>query len=609
MDDGGQPSERDTAPIEIAVPDVPRPVGRALDAAIAAGIVPPDARSLCAELDRRFHAAEGQLTQGISPAALWLASVDWGAHMANAPFHRVELAADAAKTALRFWTGLFSGATVQPGPGDHRFADPQWKTAPFTAYEQAFLLAQGWMERATTGLQGVSPENERIVNFSARQWMDVFAPSNLPWTNPEIQTATQAKRGRNLADGFSNYLRDLAKLCGRAAESGDHGLAVGRDLAITPGKIVFRNELIELIQYSPQTETVHAEPVLIVPAWIMKYYILDLSPHNSLTRYLVQQGYTVFCISWRNPGAELRDTAFDAYRSHGLMAALDAVNAIRPGAKVHACGYCLGGTLLSVGAAAMSRDGDNRLQDVTLFCAQTDFTEAGELQLFTTEDQVSFLEDIMSAKGYLDGKQMAGAFELLRSRDLIWSRVVKSYWLGEQEHANDLMTWNEDATRMPARMHAEYLRKMFLRNELAEGRLLADGAPVSVGDIRIPFFVVSTETDHVAPWHSVYKINLLNEGEITFVLTTGGHNAGIVSEPGHPHRSFHIRQRAAGDHYVGPEQWLASAERREGSWWPAWLSWLDARSGPRDQSPPAMGAPEKGYAPVQDAPGTYILER
>ena len=610
MDDGGQPSKRDTAPIGIVGLDAPRPLGRASDGvATDAGIMLPDAPSSCADLDRRFHAAEGRLTQGSSPNALWLASLDWAVHMANAPFHRVELASDAARTVLRFWTGLFGDAAMQPGPGDHRFADPQWKAAPFAAFAQAFLLAQGWVERATTGLQGISPENERIVNFAARQWMDVFAPSNLPWTNPEILTVTQAKRGSNLVDGFGNYLRDLAKLWGWATEGGDRGLKVGRDLAITPGKVVFRNALIELIQYAPQTETVHAEPVLIVPAWIMKYYILDLSPQNSLVRYLVEQGYTVFCISWRNPGAELRDTAFDAYRSDGLMAALDAVSAIRPGVKVHACGYCLGGTLLSIGAAAMSRDGDTRLKDVTLFCAQTDFTEAGELQLFTTEDQVSFLEDVMGSKGYLDGRQMAGAFELLRSRDLIWSRIVRSYWLGEQEHANDLMTWNEDATRMPARMHTEYLRKMFLRNELAEGRLLVDGAPVSVGNIRVPFFVVSTETDHVAPWRSVHKINLLNEGEITFVLTTGGHNAGIVSEPGHPHRSFHIQQRPAGGHYVGPEQWLASAERRDGSWWPAWLSWLDAHSGPRDQPPPAMGAPEQGYAPIQDAPGTYILER
>jgi polyhydroxyalkanoate synthase len=609
MDLGGHPSKQDTVPAGGVGSDIPRPVEPASDTATRSRGTLPAAPSLCAELDRRFHAAEGRLTQGGSPTALWLASLDWAAHLANAPFRRAELAADAAETASRFWQGFIGGATVQPGPGDHRFANAKWKTMPFTAYEQAFLLAQAWVEKATTGLPGVSPENERLVNFAARQWMDFFAPSNLPWTNPEILSATLAQCGSNLVDGFDNYLHDLAKLSGSPPASADHGLELGRDLATTPGKVVFRNELVELIQYSPQTEVVHAEPVLVVPAWIMKYYILDLSPHNSLIGYLVRQGYTVFCISWRNPGAELRDMPFDAYRSDGLMAALDAVSAIRPGSKVHACGYCLGGTLLSIGAAAMARDGDDRLKDVTLFCAQTDFTEAGELQLFTTEDQVAFLEDVMAAQGYLDGKQMGGAFELLRSRDLIWSRLVKSYWLGAQDHANDLMTWNEDATRMPARMHAEYLRKLFLGNELTEGRLLAGGAPVAVGDIRIPLFVVSTETDHVTPWRSVYKINLLNEGEITFVLTTGGHNAGIVSEPGHPHRSFRIGRRAAGNHYVGPDQWLASAERREGSWWPAWLAWLDAGSGPRDHPLPTMGAAEEGYPPIQDAPGTYILER
>ncbi|MGC1303868.1 MAG: alpha/beta fold hydrolase [Caulobacteraceae bacterium] len=597
MDDGGQLPRRTTTPLA--------PLGRPPQAAVSSDRAMP----LFADLDRRFHAAEGQLTSGGSPLALWLASVDWAAHMANAPFRRSALGVEAGAQWLRFWQGALGGDSVQPSPGDHRFGDPQWKALPFNLYEQAFLLMQEWMETATKGVPGVNPENERLVNFAARQWLDIFSPSNSPWINPEVLRATTEKGGQNFVEGLENFMADLAKVSSNPEGEPDSGLKVGRDLAVTPGQVVFCNDLIELIQYSPQTGTVRAEPVLITPAWIMKYYILDLSPHNSLIRYLVEQGYTVFCISWRNPGADLRDVPFDAYRSDGLMTAIDAVSAIRPGVKIHACGYCLGGTLLAIGAATMARDGDDRLADITLFCAQTDFTEAGELQLFTTEEQVSFLEDVMARQGYLDGRQMGSAFELLRSRDLIWSRLLKSYWLGEKDQPNDLMTWNDDATRMPARMHSEYLRTLFLRNDLAEGRLLAGGRAISIGDIRAPLFVVSTETDHVAPWRSVYKINLLNEGEVTFVLTTGGHNAGIVSEPGHPHRSFHIQTRAADAGYVGPDEWAASAERREGSWWLAWQAWLDARSGAQDMAPPTMGATGRGYAPLRDAPGKYVLER
>lgn len=609
--DEGSLSKRDTAPRhELLVPENARK-SKVVDT--GAVTLPPkqaaSAGSTYAELDRTFHAAQGEFTQGASPLALWLAWADWAAHSANAPFRRAQLAEEAVSTCLRFWGGLVEGRTIEPGPGDHRFTDPGWRNLPFSAFQQAFLAAQSWTEKASTGLPGVAPDSERIVNFAARQVLDAFSPSNVPWLNPEVIAATWAEGGMNFVRGAQNYWRDVLALTGSPSSPDGPELRVGRDLAVTPGKVVFRNALIELIQYSPQTDTVRPEPVLIVPAWIMKYYILDLSPRNSLIRYLVASGYTVFCISWRNPGPEMRDTSFDDYRREGFLAALDAVTTICPDETVHACGYCLGGTLLAIGAAAMARDGDDRLASITLFCAQTDFTEAGELQLFTTEDQVAFLEDVMSRQGYLDGRQMGGAFQLLRSRDLIWSRVLKTYWLGKREHPNDLMTWNEDATRMPFRMHSDYLRSLFLRDDLAEGRFKVDGRPIAVRDIRAPFFVVGTETDHVAPWRSVYKIHLLNDGEVTFVLTTGGHNAGIVSEPGHPHRSFHIHVRPAEARYIGPDEWLAGAERRDGSWWPAWVAWLDQRSGPRDRPSPGMGAPAKGYPLLGEAPGQYVLER
>ncbi|HUN97131.1 MAG TPA: alpha/beta fold hydrolase, partial [Bradyrhizobium sp.] len=342
-------------------------------------------------------------------------------------------------------------------------------------------------------------------------------------------------------------------------------------------------------------------------AWIMKYYILDLSPGNSFIRYLVSQGFTVFCISWRNPGADLRDTSFDDYRRFGVMTAIDAISAICGGEKIHGCGYCLGGTLLSIAAAAMARDGDDRLATVTLLAAQTDFTEAGELQLFTDEGQLALLDDVMWRQGYLDSTQMAGAFQMLRSNDLVWSRIIRTYLLGEREHGNDLMAWNADATRMPFRMHSEYLRKMFLNNDLAEGRYQVDGRPIAVQDIRKPLFVVGTETDHVAPWRSVYKIHLLNDGDITFVLTSGGHNAGIVSEPGHPHRHFRIASRQHQNSYLAPEEWMSSMAPRDGSWWPQLVTWLDERSG-APVGPPPLSAPAKGYAALGDAPGTYVRE-
>ena len=408
--------------------------------------------------------------------------------------------------------------------------------------------------------------------------------------------------------GWRNFADDWQRWLTGQKPAGTEQFEPGKSVAVTPGEVVYRNHLIELIQYAPTTAHVYAEPVLIVPAWIMKYYILDLSPNNSLVRYLVEQGHTVFMISWRNPTEEDRNLGMDDYRRLGILAALDAIGSIVPDTRVHAVGYCLGGTLLAIASAALARDNDQRLQTMTLLAAQTDFTEAGELMLFMNVAQVSFLESMMWERGVLDTHQMSGAFQMLRSNDLIWSRMVRDYLLGERRPQNDLMAWNTDQTRLPFQMHSEYMRVLFLNNDLAEGRYRVDGKTIAISDISIPIFSIGTETDHVAPWKSVYKINLLaNSQEVTFLLTSGGHNAGIVSEPGHPRRSFRLQSRAGRQPYIDPETWYESTPCNEGSWWPAWQQWL-ANHSSAQTTPPAMGAPAAGYATLGDAPGSYIYQ-
>jgi polyhydroxyalkanoate synthase len=364
---------------------------------------------------------------------------------------------------------------------------------------------------------------------------------------------------------------------------------------------------MELIQYAPTTPRVHAEPILIVPAWIMKYYILDLSPSNSMIRWLVERGHTVFAISWKNPGANERDLGMADYDHLGVRAALDAIGRIVPRARVHAVGYCLGGTLLATVAAALARDGDERLATVSLFAAQTDFTDPGELALFIDESQVVFLENLMARSGYLDKRQMASTFQMLRSNDLIWSHRLSSHLLGERRPVTDVMAWNADGTRLPYRMHREYLRGFFLRNALAHGEWQVDGRAVNLDDIHVPVFSVGAVQDHVAPWRSVYKLHALTDAEQTFVLTAGGHNVGIVNPPGGDARaSYRKRTWHAGDRLLTPDEWLDVTESVAGSWWTTWGTWLDAHSSTQ-VAPPALGAP--GLPPLDAAPGRYVLER
>jgi poly[(R)-3-hydroxyalkanoate] polymerase subunit PhaC len=609
--------------VETPTPDpgsaVPAPAAPHADHPAAAlpteSFEPPAPNSQTFEaMDRALHAGLARLTRGISPIVLWRAYLDWLVHLSFSPGKQAELADKAFRKALR--VALHAGravidpatpACIQPLPQDRRFTGEAWQSPPFSLYWQGFLLTQQWWHVATTGFRGIPRQERDILEFTSRQLLDIAAPSNFILTNPEVLNTTVAQGGTNLVQGAWNMVEDWERVISGKRPVGADKYVVGETVATTPGRVVFCNRLIELIQYAPATAKVQAEPVLIVPAWIMKYYILDLSPHNSLVRYLVGQGHTVFMISWKNPTSEDAGLGLDDYRRLGVDAALAAIEAIVPDRKVHGVGYCLGGTLLAITAAAMERDGDHRLQTVTLLAAQTDFTEAGEIMLFVDESQVAYLENLMWDQGYLDTYQMAGAFQMLRSNDLIWSRIVHEYLLGRRQEMNDLMAWNADLTRLPFRMHSEYLRRLFLRNELAQGRYEVDGRPVAVSDIRASVFMVGTTRDHVAPWRSVYKLHLLADTDVTFCLTSGGHNAGIVSEPGHPGRSYQLATKPADDMYVDPDTWQAATPARAGSWWPEWVNWLDAHSS-GEVKPPALGAPDKGHPALDPAPGRYVLQ-
>ena len=523
--------------------------------------------------DRLFHAVMGRFTAGISPASLALAYADWLLHLSQSPGKQQILVDKALRKCVRLalyigrnLSNTECGPCIEPLIQDRRFRAEQWQHWPYCLIYQNFLLHQQWWHNATTGIGGLSQHHQQVVSFAARQLLDMLSPVNFITTNPEVLDASINENGKNLLRGMQYLIEDWERSVGSKAPIGIDKFRPGHEVAITPGQVIYRNRLIELIQYAPQTSEVFKQPILIVPAWIMKYYILDLSPHNSLVNYLVQRGHTVYMISWRNPGPEERDMGMDDYLHRGLLDALHQVCMREPDQKVNAVGYCLGGTLLAIAAAWLAQQHQKKLASLTLLAAQTDFTEAGELRLFIDDSQLDYLDDIMWNQGFLDNRQMAGAFQLLRSHDLVWSRMVNQYLLGQREKLTDLMAWNADATRMPYRMQSEYLRQLFLNNDLFAGRFKVGGRTLALSDIRIPSFVVATESDHVAPWHSVYKLNLAIGADLTFLLTSGGHNAGITSEPGHPRRRYRVGLCPHGENYIDPDRWLQNTAVKDGSW-------------------------------------------
>jgi polyhydroxyalkanoate synthase len=567
------------------------------------------------DVSRHFLATLAQWTGGLSPQAFGGAWFNVLARLAAAPGRQAELAGSALRKTLAL--AQFSGAALKGQapqaagtPYANRFADPAWSKFPFNLMAQSFLSASEWAREAVRNVPGADAAAENIVGFTVREGLELVAPDNYLATNPQLIRQTVDENGRNLARGLKHLAEDVSRTFKGLGPVGVEHYEVGKQVAATPGKVILRNRLMELIQYAPQTATVRAEPILIVPAWIMKYYILDLSPQNSLVNYLTGLGYTVFMISWKNPTAEDRGLAMDDYLTLGVRAALDTVTEVVPKHKVHAVGYCIGGTLLAIAAAELAAQDDGRLATATMFAAQTDFSEPGELSIFISPAQLAMLEAMMWKEGVLESRQMGGAFQLLRTYDLLWAPSIATYLRGERSGVNDLMSWNADGTRMAYRMHTDYLRQLYLNNDLAEGRYVANGEQVSLSDVTVPMFVVGTETDHVAPWRSVYKVGkLVRSTDYTFCLTSGGHNAGIISGPQHPKRRHRVHTAKAGARLLSPDRYLERVEPTPGSWWPTWAQWLDGHSSERKVAPPKMGAAKKGLKPLCAAPGTYVLAK
>ncbi|MGE5504880.1 MAG: PHA/PHB synthase family protein [Actinomycetota bacterium] len=502
--------------------------------------------------------------------------------------------------------GEETSPVAQPEAGDRRFKDEMWEDNEIFDYiKQSYLLSARWVQGLVRNVEGLDDHAAKKVDFYTRQFVDAMAPSNFVLTNPEVLRATVESGGENLLKGLNNLLDDLERGKGNLAiKMTDYdAFKVGENIAVTPGKVVFQNSLMQLLQYTPTTEQVFAKPLLIVPPWINKFYILDLRAKNSFIKWAVDQGHTVFVISWVNPDEELAFKTFEDYMKEGPLAALDAIEKATGEKKVDAIGYCLGGTLLVSTLAWMAAKGDDRVASATLFTTMTDFSEPGELGVFIDEEQLAGLEDRMSLHGYLDGRDMAMTFNMLRANDLIWSFVVNNYLLGKDPFPFDLLYWNSDSTRMPAAMHSFYLRKMYQENQLVvPGGITLDGVPIDLGTIKTPLYMLSTREDHIAPWKSTYALTQHVAGPVKFVLAASGHIAGVVNPPAANKYCFWSNAKKP----KNPDTWLASAKQEEGSWWTDWQKWVEKYAGAKV----AARQPGTGRLPAfEDAPGAYVKVR
>ena len=567
-------------------------------------------RHLVAEFLKRQSAENG--VGMANPLSIGAAFFEMTARMMSDPSRLVQAQLSLWNDYLTLWqrtTQRFLGGSaepmIEPPAGDRRFRDKAWTdNTLFDFIKQSYLLTARWLQGTVKQVDGIDERTARKIDFYTRQFVDAIAPSNFLMTNPEVLRATIESRGENLINGLKNLLDDLERGKGRLAIKMTDMAAfrIGENIALTPGKVVYQNDLLQLIQYVPTTATVKRRPLLIMPPWINKFYILDLQPANSFIRWAVGEGHTVFVVSWVNPDERLATKTFADYMREGPLAALDAIEQAIGEREANVIGYCLGGTLLASTLAYMAVKRDTRIKSATYFVAMVDFAEAGELSVFIDEEQLAALEERMDAKGYLEGRAMATTFNMLRANDLIWSFVVNNYLLGKSPFPFDLLYWNADSTRMPAAMQSFYLRNMYQENLLVKpGGISLDGVPIDLRKIKTPSFLLSTREDHIAPWRSTYAATQIYKGPVKFVLSASGHIAGVVNPPGSKYGHWENDNNPP-----TPEEWFATATAVPGSWWPVWERWVSQYSGGE------VPARHPGYGklkPIEDAPGSYVKVR
>jgi polyhydroxyalkanoate synthase subunit PhaC len=508
--------------------------------------------------------------------------------------------------------GLEAPAVAEPAKGDGRFKDADWSSNfLFDYFKQSYLIASRHIQHAVSEVEGLSPESEKKVAFFTRQYVDALSPSNFVMTNPQVLRETLNSGGQNLVRGLSNLLNDIEKGHGelRISMTDEKAFTLGKNVATTPGKVVFQNDLMQLIQYQPLTADVHKRPLVIIPPWINKYYILDLREKNSFIRFALEQGHTVFVISWVNPDARLAQKGFDDYMLEGPLAALDAVEKATGERKANVIGYCLGGTLLGATLAYLASKGDDRVASATFFVSLLDFSKPGELGVFIDEAQVESLERKMNERGYLEGSEMSSTFNLLRANDLVWSFVVNNYLMGKDPFPFDLLYWNADSTRMPARMHSFYLRNMYIRNLLGvPGGISLDGVPIDLSKVRQPSYFISTNEDHIAPWKTTYLgaryLGAAADGAVRFVLGGSGHIAGIVNPPAANKYHYWTNDVLP----AKPDEWFAGAKQTPGSWWNDWRAWMEKQNA-GEEKVPARKPGDGKLKVIEDAPGSYATLR
>ncbi|MDE1145176.1 MAG: class I poly(R)-hydroxyalkanoic acid synthase [Azospirillaceae bacterium] len=577
---------------------------------------PPPADGAATADPMSFGAPFGNLPTSMAnldPFNLGSAFMEMTARMMADPNRLIEAQIGLWQDYLELWQrtaqrlmGEEAQPVISPAKEDKRFRDKSWdENAVFDFIKQSYLLTAKYVQGAVRGVEGLEGKTARKLDFFTRQFVDALSPSNFPLTNPEVLRVTLESGGDNLVKGLENLLGDLERGHGQLAISMTDYSAfeVGRNIAVTPGKVVFQNDLMQLIQYSATTESVHQRPLLIIPPWINKFYILDLKPANSLIRWLVDQGHTVFVISWVNPNEALAAKDFEDYMADGPLAALDAIKQATGEDEVNAIGYCIGGTLLSGTLAYMAAKKDQRIKSAMYLVTLTDFTDVGELSVFIDEEQLGALETRMKSRGYLDGQSMATTFNMLRSNDLIWSFVVNNYLLGRDPFPFDLLYWNSDSTRMPPAMHSFYLRNMYQKNLLVRpGGISLKGVPIDLRTIKTPTFMLSTREDHIAPWKSTYAATQLYGGPVKFVLAASGHIAGVVNPPAANKYSHFLNDTLP----ASPDDWLAGTTQVNGSWWPVYAAWVAEHAGPKV---PARTPGDGKLKPIEDAPGSYVKVR